>query len=163
MVNDLSSSAGGAQQSRSNYRTRKYISGTFTQHGHKQSNDWPPPTVASVNHRVRTFQTDALPSPVGLWGHHQSNCKKYNDALFVGLHLLPGARLASARLNGRGILSTRHPTVVTSHRNTTISNEAIVAVLSRVGCNWVCHLFVTRSPPEGPSAVVTMMVIAQMH
>ena len=37
-----------------------------------------------------------------------------------------------------------------AHRNTNSSYHAILAVLSRVGCNWVCHLFVTRtSPPRG--------------
>ena len=36
-----------------------------------------------------------------------------------------------------------------THRNTNSSYQAILAVLSRVWRNWVCHLFVTRTPPPG--------------
>ena len=34
-----------------------------------------------------------------------------------------------------------------SHNNTNFSNKAILAVQSRAGHNWACHLFVTRTPP----------------
>ena len=37
-------------------------------------------------------------------------------------------------------------------------------VLSRVGCNWVCHLFVTKTPPwAGLTVVVIVIVTAQIH
>jgi len=36
-----------------------------------------------------------------------------------------------------------------AHRNTDPNRHAILAVLSRVGCNWVCHLFFTRTLPRG--------------
>ena len=51
----------------------------------------------------------------------------------------------------------------TAQRNTNSSYHIILTVLSRVECNWVCHLVVTRSPPETSNAVVIMMAIAQMH
>ena len=50
----------------------------------------------------------------------------------------------------------------TSHRNTNLSNKAILAVLSRVGRNRVCHLFVTN-PPRGLTAVVIVIGTAQIH
>jgi len=37
----------------------------------------------------------------------------------------------------------------TSHHDTNLSDNDILAVLSHVGCNWVCHLFVTRASPPG--------------
>ena len=52
----------------------------------------------------------------------------------------------------------------TSHRNTNLRNDAILAVLSRVGCNWVCHLFVTRiTPRRGLTAVAMATVAAQKY
>ena len=52
----------------------------------------------------------------------------------------------------------------TAHRNTDLNNKAILAVLSSVGCNWVCHLFVTRiTPRRGLTAVVMATVAAQKY
>ena len=51
-------------------------------------------------------------------------------------------------------------------RNTNASYHAVLAVLSRVGCNWVCNLFVRRTPPspgERLTAVVIVIVPAQIH
>ena len=51
-----------------------------------------------------------------------------------------------------------------AHRNTNSSYQAILVVLSRVGCNWVCHLFVTRITLRGGlTAVVMAMVAAQKY
>ena len=52
----------------------------------------------------------------------------------------------------------------TSHRNANLRNDTIIAVLSRVGCDWVCHLFVTRiSPMGGLNEIVMAMVVAQKY
>ena len=52
----------------------------------------------------------------------------------------------------------------TAHRNTNSSYHDILAVLSCVGCNWVCHLFVTRTrPPGGLTAGVIVKVTAQSY